>query len=837
MSAMPNVAPHSEPVRARPRVANGDHRSQSMSPASSPSTVESTTNIQRDDALADYRVAYLSRQVCLVGLREVFRGRAKFGVFGAGKEVAQVALARAFQAGDQRAGYYRDQTWALATGMATAQQLFAQLYGDTDPASDPHKAGRSMNAHFATRLLDDSGHWLPQTDRANTSSDISPTSGQMARLVGLAHASVLYRELESLHHLTQFSQRGSEVAFGTIGNGACAEGHFWEAVNAIGVLRAPAVLSIWDDGYAISVTNEHAFAKPDLSELLEGFRRGPGEERGFNLYRVPGWNYPELVAAYRAATDAAREQHIPAIVHVVEMTQPQGHSSSGSHERYKPAERMAWEEEFDPVRHMRQWLLDQEFATESDLDALEAKALVEVQQARDAALEAVRTPLAAERDALVEKLEQIAQHSAQSDALASLVDKLRQSRQPQRKPNLEAAHRALLLTRDESTTARADLLAWYTEQRNHHREETYGSHLYSRSTDSPLRVPAVAPIYSDEPREARGFELLRDNFDAILANDPRVFIFGEDVGQLGDVNQGVAGLQAKHGKLRVADTGIRETTIVGQAIGMALRGLRPIAEIQYLDYVFYAIDALSDDLACLHWRTKGGQKAPVILRTRGHRLEGIYHSGSPMAALVDLLRGMHIAVPRNMTQAAGFYNTLLRGDDPALVIETLNAYRLPESMPTNLGDFTIPLGVPETLREGSDVTLVTYGACCRIALAAADTLADLGISLEIIDVQTLLPFDIHHAIVESVKRTNCLVVFDEDMPGGASAYMLREILEVQGAYWHLDSEPRTITSPPHRPSYSTDGDYFSKPNVEDVVMAVYDLMHESEPSRYPRIWD
>ncbi len=790
---------------------------------------------QLTPALADYRLAFLSRQVSRLGQREVFSGRAKFGVFGAGKEIAQLALARAFQPGDFRAGYYRDQTLLFALGMTTPEAFFAQLYANTDVTAEPASGGRSMVAHFATRLLDAEGHWLPQTDRYNSSADISCTAAQMPRLVGLAYASRLYRELPALHTFTDFSHQGDEIAFGTIGNASCAQGMFWEALNAIGLLRAPAVISVWDDDYGISVTNRHQLLGGDLTALLEGFRRRPGCDQGFDLYRIPGWDYPTLVDLYAQAADNARQYHRPAIIHVVEMTQPQGHSTSGSHERYKSPERLAWEAAHDPLVKMREWLLAIGQATEAELTQLETATRQEVEAARERAWQAVSAPLQAEAHELADQLADVAQSSCQAEALIDLSQPLRDdSHLPTRKELLQTTQKALSCLYSEAKRVRAPLLAWRTAHLAANRAR-YGAYLYSESDESPLKVPLVAPLYDESSREVRGFEVLQANFDLLLARDPRICIFGEDVGKLGDVNQGVAGLQAKYGPLRVTDTGIREVTIIGQAIGMAMRGLRPIAEIQYLDYILYPLMTLSDDLATLHWRTHGGQKAPVIVRTRGHRLEGIWHSGSPMGGLLHLLRGMHLLAPRNMTQAAGFYNTLLRGDDPALVIEVLNGYRQRERLPANLGDFTVPLGVPEILRPGNDVTLVTYGACCRIALEAAFQLAALDIDIEVIDVQSLLPFDVNHTIVASLQKTSRLVLLDEDVPGGAAAYMLQQVLEVQDGYHWLDSPPRTITAQPHRPAYGADGDYFSKPNAEDVVMVVYDLLHESDPVRYPTL--
>jgi pyruvate/2-oxoglutarate/acetoin dehydrogenase E1 component/TPP-dependent pyruvate/acetoin dehydrogenase alpha subunit len=788
----------------------------------------------RNEVIDDYRLACISRQVSLVGRREVLSGNAKFGIFGDGKELAQIALAKVFRPGDFRSGYYRDQTLMFALGVLTPAQFFAQLYAHADVDADPASAGRMMNAHFATRLVDEDGDWRPQVDSYNVAADISPTAGQMPRLVGLAYASRMYRELDELRELAQFSRGGDEVAFGTIGNASCAEGMFWEALNAIGVLRAPAVISIWDDGYGISVPNEHQIAKGDLSALLAGFGRAPGADSGFDLYMVRGWDYTALCDVYEQAARNARERHIPAIVHVIEVTQPQGHSTSGSHERYKSKERLAWEVEFDPIRRMREWMIDAGIADAATLDAIEKRARQDVEEIREQAGNAALDPIRAEARELAGLLDAAVAQSDRAGELRDLARQLRAAAKPLRRQIMEDARSALATTTGEDPPARRAIAAWRQAKLAENRAR-YGSHLQSETARSPLRVPAVPIDYGAAPRTVRGFEVLQANFDAWLAKDPRVCIFGEDVGRLGDVNQGCAGLQAKYGALRVADTGIRETTIVGQAIGLALRGLRPIAEIQYLDYVFYAMSPLTDDLATLHWRTRGGQKAPVIVRTRGHRLEGVWHSGSPMGALLGSLRGMHVVVPRDMTRAAGFYNTLLRGDDPALVVEVLNGYRLHEQMPLNVGEVTIALGVPEILRQGDDVTLVTYGACCRIALEAAELLEAVGIDVEVIDVQTLLPFDTNRTIVESLKRTNRIVFLDEDVPGGASAFMMQQVLEVQGGYWHLDSPPRTITSQPHRPAYGTDGDYFSKPSADDVFAAVYEMMREAAPADFPPV--
>ena len=788
------------------------------------------------DVLRDYTIALESRQTSLIGRREVLNGRAKFGIFGDGKELAQIALAKAFRKGDFRAGYYRDQTFMFAIGATTIQQFFAQLYAHADVSADPNSAGRQMNAHFATRLLNDDGTWRPQTELYNSSADLSPTAAQMPRLVGLGYASRLYRELDELAHLTQFSRNGNEIAFGAIGNASTAEGHFWEPVHAIGVLQAPVVISIWDDGYGISVPNEHQITKGNLSEILDGFRRRPDVPGGYELYTVKGWDYPALLETYARAADIARADHVPALIHVIEMTQPLGHSTSGSHERYKSAERLEWERQHDCLLKMREWILDQHIATAGELDNMERNAEKLVENIRVKAWQAFTRPIHDERLHVVELMEQVEATSAQAQAIEPIRRRLAKRESLLRRDVLAAVRELLVLTRHESRppgSPIARLIEWQQAQgaANH---ERYGSHLYSRSAESTLGVGEVKPIYEANVPNVPGSQILNAAFDAMLARDPRVVAFGEDVGFLGGVNQTWAGLQTKYGPLRVADTGIREATIVGQAIGLALRGLRPIAEIQYLDYLLYGLQILSDDLASLHWRTRGGQKAPVIVSTRGHRLEGIWHAGSPLGALINLLRGMYICVPRDMTQAAGFYNTLLLGDEPGIVVEVLNGYRLKEKMPANIGAITVPLGVPEVLRPGRDVTMVTYGAACRIALEAAEALSAVGIDIEIIDVQTLLPFDRPGMILDSLKKTNRVVFLDEDMPGGATAYMLQQVIETQGGFHWLDCEPRTIAAQPHRPAYGSDGAYFSKPNVEDVFAVIYDLMNEANPARFPR---
>ena len=785
--------------------------------------------ISTAEILRDYTLAAQSRQASLIGRREVFSGKAKFGIFGDGKEIAQIAMAKAFRKGDFRSGYYRDQTFMFAIGATTIQHYFAQLYAHADVTQEPNSAGRQMNAHFATRSLDENGRFRTLTEQFNSSADISPTGAQMPRLVGLGYASRLYRELEALHQFSQFSHNGAEIAWGTIGNASAAEGMFWEAVNAIGVLQAPVIISIWDDGYGISVPNEFQMVKQNLTELLSGFRREPGSRDGYDIYTVKGWDYPALIEAYQQAAEVARRDHVPAIVHVVEMTQPQGHSTSGSHERYKSAERLAWEEEYDCLRQMRRWIIEQRIAAAGELDQIERNAQKLVENIKVKAWKAYTLPFHKERDEAVALIQAVNPDSALAAQLAA-------KQTPYRRDILTAVHDTLIAARHQSTPARDRLAQWHQAQVAVNRARA-GQRLTSQSAEAAVHVPVVQAMYAPDAPELNGFQILNAAFDAMLARDPRVIAFGEDVGRLGGVNQSFAGLQEKYGPLRVSDTGIREATIVGQAIGMAMRGLRPIAEIQYLDYLLYALQIMSDDLATVQWRTAGGQKAPVIVRTRGHRLEGVWHSGSPMGAVVHLLRGVNVLVPRNMVQAAGFYNTLLQSDEPGLVVEVLSGYRLKKKLPANLAEMTVPLGVPEVLRSGDDVTLVTYGAGCRLALDAAEQLTAVGISLEVVDVQSLLPFDVHGRIRQSLQKTSRIIFMDEDVPGGATAYMMQQVIEAQGGFQWLDVEPRTLTAQPHRPAFGTDGNYFSKPNVQDVFDMVYDLMHESDPAAYPAFYD
>jgi pyruvate/2-oxoglutarate/acetoin dehydrogenase E1 component/TPP-dependent pyruvate/acetoin dehydrogenase alpha subunit len=788
-----------------------------------------------DEIIRDYRLAYRSRQVSLIGRRETLSGKAKFGIFGDGKELPQLAMARAFRRGDFRAGYYRDQTLMFALGELTFQAYFAQLYAHTDVEADPATGGRSMVGHFVTRSLNVNGSWKDLMEMHNSTADVSPTAAQMPRLVGLAYASRLYRELDELQNFPQFSNHGDEVAFGTIGNASTAEGMFWEAINAIGVLKAPAVISIYDDGYGISVTNEHQMLKQDLSKLLSGFQRQPGSREGYDLYLARGWDYPSLLQIYQQAAEVARREHVPSMIHVIEVTQPLGHSTSGSHERYKSPQRLAWEVEFDGIRRLRQWIIEQGLASADELDEMEQADRRLVEDSRAQAWKAYLAPLQQETAAAARLIGEAATGSTHAGELGQMQKRLLASQNPLRREVMAAIREALVILKDEPSPARQALIDWKAAQVKINAER-YGAYLHSQSAESALRVAEVRPVYSNNSPSVYGFELLNACFDAALGRDPRVIAFGEDLGTLGDVNQAFRGLQEKYGALRVSDTGIREATIIGQAIGMAMRGLRPIAEIQYLDYILYALQMMSDDLATLHWRTHSGQKAPVIVRTRGHRLEGIWHSGSPMAGVIHLVRGMHVLVPRDMTRAAGFYNTLLRSDDPALVVEVLNGYRLKERLPDNIGEFTVPLGVPEVIRQGNDVTLVTYGACCRIVLEAADWLSKVGIEAEVIDVQSLLPFDTNSLILESLKKTSRVVFVDEDVPGGASAYMLQEVIEKQGGYSWLDAPPRTLSGRAHRPAYGSDGDYWSKPNLEQVLECVYQMMHEADPAAYPLVF-
>ena len=785
------------------------------------------------EVLNDYRIAVISRECSLLGRREVLTGKAKFGIFGDGKEVPQIAWAKAFKNGDWRSGYYRDQTFMMALGKLTIEQFFAGLYAHTDIEADPMSAGRQMGGHFCTHSLNEDGSWKDLTQQPNSSADISPTAAQMPRLLGLAQASKLFREVKGLEKFTNFSNQGKEVAWGTIGNASTSEGLFWETINAAGVLQVPMVMSIWDDEYGISVHAKHQTTKENISEILKGFQR-TDDEPGYEIIRVNGWNYPELVDVYQRAGELARTSHVPVIIHVQELTQPQGHSTSGSHERYKSEERLQWERSNDCNLKMREWMIAADIATEEELTELDAELKRKVRDGKKAAWTAFLAPQKKEQQEAITLMSHLAESSPNKSFIEKLKNDLAADTEPSRGVIAAAARKALRYVVGENNSEKGQLQDWV----NNYFEiiqPKYSGHLYSEERNKAISISEIKPTYAQDAEMVDGRVVLRDNFDKIFATHPDTLVFGEDSGAIGDVNQGLEGLQAKYGEHRVSDTGIREATILGQGIGLALRGLRPIAEIQYLDYVLYALQIMSDDLATVRYRTMGKQKAPLIVRTRGHRLEGIWHSGSQMGGLVHLLRGMYILVPRDMTKAAGFYNTLLESDEPALIVECLNGYRLKEKMPSNLGEFRTPIGVVETVKEGKDITLVSYGSTLRIVQEAAKELLQIGIDAEVIDVQSLLPLDLNNDIVKSVEKTNRLLVIDEDVPGGASAYILNHILDKQNAYQYLDSKPQTLSAQPHRPAYGTDGDYFSKPSTEDVFEKVYEIMHEANPGDFPRL--
>ena len=786
----------------------------------------------KTEILNDYKIAVTSRECSLLGRREVLTGKAKFGIFGDGKEVPQLAMAKAFKNGDFRSGYYRDQTFMMAIGQMSIQQFFAGLYGHTDIEHDPMSAGRQMGGHFATHSLNEDGSWKSLVMQKNSSSDISPTAGQMPRLLGLAQASKIYRNVTGINNKTNFSINGNEIAWGTIGNASTSEGLFFETINAAGVLQVPMVMSVWDDEYGISVHAKHQTTKENISEILKGFQRD-SDNKGYEIIRVKGWDYPALITAYEQASQIAREEHVPVLIHVQELTQPQGHSTSGSHERYKNEERLAWEADFDCLRQMKLWMIATNMASQEELDEIDNNIKKEVLEGKKAAWNAFVEPIQKEQKELVALLESIANSSDNKVFIEKYSNELKAIKEPIRKDILSTARKVLRkIVKENSRTQLAKWIQDYTETI----QKKFSSNLFSESDKNVFSVKEVLPMYDESAEQVDARLIIRDNFDAIFNKYPETLVFGEDAGNIGDVNQGLEGMQEKYGELRVADVGIREATILGQGIGMALRGLRPIAEIQYLDYLLYAIQIMSDDLATLQYRTRGKQKAPLIIRTRGHRLEGVWHSGSPMGMIINAIRGIHVLVPRNMTKAAGFYNTLLETDEPALVVECLNGYRLKEKMPTNIGEFKTPIGVVETLKEGSDITLVSYGSTLRLVEQAAKELLEVGIDAEIIDVQSLLPFDVNHDIVKSLAKTNRLLVIDEDVPGGASAYILQEVLDVQNGYKHLDSKPETLAAKPHRPAYGTDGDYFSKPSVEDIYEKVYAIMSEVNPSKYPSLF-
>ena len=799
----------------------------------------------KNEVLNDYKVARISRECSLLGRREVLTGKAKFGIFGDGKEVPQLAMAKAFKNGDFRSGYYRDQTFMMSIGELNAQQFFAGLYAHTDIHIEPMSAGRQMGGHFSTHSIDDNGDWKNLTLQKNSSSDISPTAAQMPRLVGLAQASKAYRNIEALNKKSHFSVNGNEVAWGTIGNASTSEGIFFESINAAGVLEVPMVMSVWDDEYGISVHAKHQTTKESISEILKGFQKEEGTN-GYEIFVVNGWDYVQLIDVYANASRIARENHTPVLIHVKELTQPQGHSTSGSHERYKNIERLKWEKEFDCIEKMREWILNFELEDgngnilkfvddNQELIALEKEAKKEVAAAKRTAWNAFINEIKQEVTTAVKLLEKVAVKSSNGTFITKIKNDLECIIEPIRKDVLTASRKALRFLKDENFSEKIELQE-FIKKSILEASYKYSSHLTSETTKATVNISEKLVNYDSEKKIVDGRIIMRENFDAILNNHPEVLIFGEDAGKIGDVNQGLEGLQQKYGTQRVSDTGIREATIIGQGIGLAMRGLRPIAEIQYLDYLLYGLQIMSDDLATLRYRTFGKQKAPLIIRTRGHRLEGIWHSGSPMGGIINNIRGIHVLVPRNMTKAAGFYNTLLQGDDPALVIECLNGYRLKEELPSNFGEFTTPIGVVENIRQGKDITVVSYGSTLRIVQEVAKELMQIGIDIEIIDAQSLLPFDINHDTLKSVAKTNRLLIVDEDVPGGASAYLLQQIIEEQDAYQYLDSKPATLTSKAHRPAYGSDGDYFSKPSAEDIFEKIYEMMHEADPNKYKSLY-
>ena len=791
----------------------------------------------KKNVLADYKLARISREMSLLGRREVLTGKAKFGIFGDGKELPQVAMSRVFREGDWRSGYYRDLTFAIGCGATTIEGFFAQLYADTNVEREPATGGRQMNGHYATRTINEDGSWKDLTKIKNISCDISPTAGQFPRLLGLAQASKIYKEIQ-FEGSEKFSNNGREIAFGTVGDASTAEGHFFETLNAACALQVPMIISIWDDGYGISVPTHNQRAKADIAEMLSGFQRKEGEKQGCEIIKVKAWDYPALLEAYTKAEYFAREESVPVVIHAVEVTQPQGHSTSGSHERYKSKERLDWEAEYDGIVKFREWILnysksidgtEQILATEEELNTLDKEAKKEVKDGQKKAWEAFRESIDSIKNKVLKLVEPLAENNREVE---SLLENFKKIVSIGKKDIFHLGRQTLLFTLKNNIPQR-QLLANLMAELNAVEQDNYSSHLYSQSVWKSTSVQEIKPIYSETSPEVDGRVIVRDNFDKIFEKYPETLIFGEDTGNIGDVNQGLEGMQEKYGESRVADTGIREATILGQGIGMAMRGLRPIAEIQYLDYILYCLQGMSDDLATLQYRTKGGQKAPLIIRTRGHRLEGVWHSGSPMAGILNLSRGINILVPRNLTKAAGFYNTMLQTDEPALIIECLNGYRLKETLPDNLGEFNVPVGKIETTKEGTDITLVTYGSTWRLVTEASKTLEKLGINAEIIDIQSLIPFDVECEIVESLKKTNRLAIIDEDVEGGASAYILQQILEKQNGYQFLDSQPLTITAKNHRPAYGTDGDYFSKPSIDDIVERIYGVFNEVNPQRFP----
>lgn len=788
---------------------------------------------QTREILRDYKIARISREMSYLGRKEVLAGKAKFGIFGDGKEIPQLVMAKFFKKGDFRSGYYRDQTFMLAIDELTIGQFFAQVYAHTDVDADPSSAGRQMNSHFATRLIDEDGNWRPQTKMKNTSADLSPTAGQMPRLLGLAQASKIYRHCTELRDQNDFSNNGDEIAWGTIGDASTSEGLFWETMNAAGVMQIPLVLSVWDDGYGISVSKKYQTIKESISKALRGFKRTQ-KETGFEIFTVKAWDYEELITVYNEAETIAREEHVPVLIHVEDVTQPLGHSTSGSHERYKSDERLEWELKNCCVTRFREWIISEEISDEPELDLIDEEAREEVLREQKKAWEAFQSPLLNEKAEVLKLLGKAANEHPDIAKLKDLHSSLTRKNKLIRRDMIKTARRAAISLRGDDSASANELSEWLENQHslNHDR---YNSHLYSETRFSPLLIGEIEPVYVDNSRKADGRVVLRNNFDALFTKYPNTVVFGEDVGKLGDVNLGLEGMQEKYGEFRVSDTGIREATILGQGAGLALRGLRPIVEIQYLDYLLFCFQGLSDDVASLRYRTKGGQAYPLILRTRGHRLEGMWHAGSPMGMIVHGLRGIHICVPRNLTEAAGFYNTLIQGDDPGIVIEPLNAYRLKEKMPENLGEFTVPLGIPKVLQKGHDITLVSYGSTCNIVESVLPDLTELGISAELIDVRTLLPFDRNRIVLESLKKTNRILFIDEDVPGGATAYMMQIVIDEHGGFNYLDCEASCLTAKPHRPAFASDGDYFSKPSAEDIIEKVYEMMNNANPKKYPAI--
>ena len=798
-------------------------------------TVNKSLKVSKKEILDDFLLMNVSRNISYIGRKEVFMGRAKFGVFGDGKELPQIAMSKFFRNGDFRSGYYRDQTFMMSINQLTPDQFFAQLYAHTDIKKDPHSGGRQMNCHFGTRLLNENGDWKTQTDMMNSVSDISCVSGQMPRIVGLAYASKLYRNNKNLSDMENFSINGNEVVFGTIGDASTSEGHFWEAINACGVLQVPLIMSIWDDGYGISVPSEYHTTRNDLSKALSGFQRSSKKENGYEIFTVHAWDYINLLETYQKAEKLAREDHVPCIIHVKDVTQPQGHTTSGSHERYKSKERLNWEKDFCCIKRMREWIIENNFASSSEIDIIEKNAEEIAKKSRDRSWKSYRDDIKEDFDDAIAVITRVAQNSPKNKKeIINVRKNLSTTIHPLKSDILRSMKYVRRIIRSENNLAKNYLYNLISEKENKYEKE-YSSHLYSESDKSAINIKEVYPKYSNETKLVDGREIINKYFFELFENNPKVFAVGEDVGMIGGVNQGFAGIQEKFGKYRITDTGIRESSIIGQGIGSALRGLRPIVEIQYLDYVYWALQTLSDDLSTLQYRTRGGQKAPVIIRTRGHRLEGIWHSGSPMGTLINSLRGIHILVPRNFVESVGMYNTLLSSDEPGIIIEPLNSYRLKENLPTNLSEIKVEFGCPSILREGSDISIVTYGSMCKIVMDSAEQLQAVGISCEVIDVRTLLPFDKNDTILNSLKKTNRIVFADEDVSGGASAYMMQNVLEKQNGYYFLDSKPITIHSKDHRPAYSTDGDYFSKPNCEDIFDVIYNVFNELDPKAYPQL--